>query len=558
MKKKMKKVIVVSLMCVAASLLAVGCFGDKGSSSTETPKAPLAERLTGFEVAAQTTVEVGEYYTPVKPDAKIDGESAFVSVSAKRGTTDLFFNGDNALLIDGFDDITLTYTVNDGEEKMEKSTVLKVQDTKAPFIVTNLFPAKLYRGDTFDCGQIRYEDLSGTVTASTLAVTDEKGTAIALDNGKFTLPENSPVQSVTFTMSATDGVGNVANKTVTLPVKDYPLWTKPFDFDSLDISKVTSEFSGTVIEEVEKDGKKVVKQSLKTPWVQGTTYWTCAHVTFPDGLSSYTYYDYIKLTVSAQTNCDIQVYGAKFEDGNGASFKAGATETKTVMYYDMQSVRELNNSVTRNDKLRFNISVLGDRDYSSLYPQKYYYVNVDGEKITVLDDERNPVDCTASVDANGGYKLEFKVSEDKTRTEYVRQTDKNGNVSTDGKYYAYSTTATAKDQKVVCDLPDMDVNFYVYDIEFGFNEREVSDESVINAAQFGITTEDVVSAKYTPTGGEAKAVNIAAFLPDENGTLELVVKKEGYRTTTVIIPIKLVQAPVQNDAANDTDAEWIW
>ena len=477
MKKNTKKVWIVSLLAAGLSLLAVGCETAGGASSTEPPKGPLAERLTGFEVAAQTTVEIGEYYAPVKPEAKIDGESAFVSVRAKRGTTDLFFNGDDALLIDSFDDVTLTYTVVEGEQSISKSTVLKVQDTGKPFIVTNRLPDRIYRGDTFDCGRyIRFEDLSGTVASSTMTVTDQDGAPLAVENGKFTLPENSPVKTVTFTMSATDGTGNTANKTVSVPVMDYPLWTKPLDFAALDISKVTSQYTGTVIEETEKDGQKVIKQSLTTPWVKNTA-WTCSHVTFPEGLSAYTYFDYIKVTVRAETNCDIQVYGAKFENGDGASFKVGDTETKEIVY-DMQSVKDGNNSVIRSDKLRFNIAVLGGRDYSALY----------GETMP----------------------------------------------------------------------ENMDVNFYVYDIEFGFYEREVYDGETLNLAAFGITAEDVVGAKFTPTGGTEKTVNIAAFPNKEDGLLELTVKKKGYRTTTVVIPLTVAQAPVENDNSHDNDGDWNW
>lgn len=563
MKKNTKKVWIVSLLAAGLSLLAVGCETAGGASSTETPKGPLSERLTGFEVAAQTTVEIGEYYVPVKPEAKIDGESAFVSVSAKRGTTDLFFNGDDALLIDSFEDVTLTYTVVEGEQSVEKSTVLKVQDTGKPFIVTNTLPDRIYRGDTFDCSRyIRFEDLSGTVASSTMTVTDQNGAPLTVENGKFTLPESSPVQTVTFTMSATDGTGNTADKTVSVPVMDYPLWTNPLDFAALDISKVTSQYAGTVVEEAEKDGQKVIKQSLKTPWVKATT-WSCAHVTFPEGLSAYTYFDYIKVTVRAETNCDIQVYGASFENGDGASFKAGAAETKEIVY-DMQSVKDGNTSVIRNDKLRFNIAVLAGRDYSALYgTQKYYYVTEADGAITVLDDKQKPVKCTATA-IDGGYKLVFEVEgKEEVVTEYVRQTDKNGVEATDNTYYAYSTEPTAETQKPVYfdsldGYPDIEMNFYVYDIEFGFYERNVANDAFIDLTGFGLTADEVVSAKFTPTGGTEKTVQIGTFLPQEDGRLELVVKKKGYRTTTVVLQLNSIEVPVVEGNENDNDGEWNW
>lgn len=61
--------------------------------------------LVGFDVKSEETVEIGQYYTPEIPTVTQDGEQLHVSVSAVQDGKELYFNGDNALLVENFDDI---------------------------------------------------------------------------------------------------------------------------------------------------------------------------------------------------------------------------------------------------------------------------------------------------------------------------------------------------------------------------------------------------------------------------------------------------------------------
>lgn len=458
--KTIKK-ITVALAFASLSLVAVGCNVKK----------PLSGRVENFAVAAQETVEIGQYYTPDMPAATLDGKKAVVAVSATQNGKDLFFNGNNALLVEDFADVTLTYTIAEGSEKLEKSTVLKVQDTIAPYIVTSTLPSAVYRGETFEYADyIRIGDLSGTVSESSITVTDQNGNAIETENGAFILPENSPVTEITISVMAKDGKNNLAEKQVKLPVLDNSLWNKPFDFKNLNIDKVYAKTTGSTATAIEKDGAQAVKISRSTDWTGKTTY-TQAFFTLPESVMEYTCFDYIKLTIGAKTNCDLQVYKA-----SGANaIKRGADGMQTqVAYFDMSLVKEGNANVINGEKLVITLATLESRITDSI-PET----------------------------------LEF--------------------------------------------------DFYVYDIEFGYYEREVVFDKPIDTTAFGIEADEVLSALFTPDGGEAETVNLSSWIP-KNGTLTITLKKQGYVTTTVEIPIVTVMSPIgdETETENDNDVEFNW
>ena len=456
MKNKTKKLWIASLCSVGIVAFATGCaLGSKVSESD----------FKGFEVENQITVEIGQYYTPEIPNVTLNGESVHVSVSAKRGTEELYFNGDNALLVEGFEDIQIIYTIVENGVKLEKSTLVKIQDTTAPYIVTTTLPEKIYRGEIFEYADyIRIGDLSGECNSS-ITITDQTGAAIETKDGAFTLAEDSAVSEVTFAISATDGKDNAVNKQIKIPVKDLTYFTNPFDFNSIDISKVTSQINGTTVEAVEKDGKNAVKISADLAW-QNITLWSAAHFTFIENFSNYATFDYVKVTASAETNVDLVVYGA------GTEFKVGDTSVKE-MVYDMSHVKELNNSVIRNEKYLVNIALLCGRTYETV-PEA------------------------------------------------------------------------------------VDMDFYIYDIELGFYERQVANDTPIDLSAFGVTADDVVSAKFMPVDGAESSIDVKKFIPNENGKLTLTVKKSGYRTTTFVVDIIPTQIPVEEDNTSDNDVEFIW
>ena len=241
MKKSIRyywNVFFLAVCMLALSLFAVAC---ETAETPTTNKAPLKNRLTGFEVVAEETVEIGSYYTPKTPDVKMDGESVHVSVSAEQNGKMLFFNGNNDLLIAAFEDITVTYTVSEQDESVEKSTVLKVADNGKPYIRLHM-PEKLYRGETYDFAElVEVADHSGENITPAITLTDENGGAVALTDGKLVLAENSPLQSVTLAVLATDSHNNTETKEIVLPVKDLTAYDHPFNFSDLDINKLAAK-----------------------------------------------------------------------------------------------------------------------------------------------------------------------------------------------------------------------------------------------------------------------------------------------------------------------------
>ena len=464
--KKLKKLAVV-LTAISLSLVSAGCDLSLSESG-----GGLARRVKNFTVVAEDVAEIGQYYTPEIPDATLDGKKAVVSVSATQNGKALTFNAANALLVEAFGDITITYIIAENGEKIEKSTLLKVQDTTAPYIVINSMPEAVYRGEVLNFADyIRIGDLSGIVSESEITVTDQMGEAITVENGAFTLPEDSTATELTLSVTATDGKNNVAQEQVKLSVFDYVQWNKPFDFKALDMSKVTTHNTGAFAEKAEMDGASVIKISRKGEWL-GKTGYTAARIELKENLANYTNFDYIKLTVSAQTNCDIQIKGA----ATGNNFKSGSVATdKATLVYDMSKVKEGNASVIKDGKLVIEIAALMGRTYDPM-------------------------------------------------------------------------------------PTSVDVNFYIYDIEFGYYEREVVNDKPIDVTAFGMQADEVISATFTPEESNvAETVNLSSWMP-KKGLLTITLKKDGYRKTTVEIPVLPVAALVgdSSEAENDNDVSFPW
>lgn len=218
--KKIKIFAIASLLS-AMPLLLVAC--EKSNSENEKPNVenskPLIQRVENFEVKTEDTVEIGQYYTPELPQVTVDGEHAFVTLEVAQGDEKLFLNGENALLVEHFEDITLTYTVEDGSQKLSKNTILKVVDTAKPYIVVKTLPETLYCGATFRYDDyIRIGDLSGALSQNEITLTDQDGNPVESGADSFTLPENSTVEEVTFSILATDTKNNSNEKSFTLPV----------------------------------------------------------------------------------------------------------------------------------------------------------------------------------------------------------------------------------------------------------------------------------------------------------------------------------------------------
>ena len=467
-KKIMAALTLTSLSLVGA---ACSCGGKK-----------LSQRVENFEVTAQDAAEIGQYYTPDIPEATLDGKAAVVSVSAKQNGKDLVFNSSNALLVSSFDDIVITYTIINGDEKLEKSTLLKVEDTTAPYIVTNSLPESVYSGVTFDCfDYIKIGDLSGVIEESSIMVTDQTGAKIETDNGVFTLPEDSPITALTIAIKAKDGRENEAEKTLTIPVKNAPLWNEPINFSSPEMSKIIATTAGASVETAEKNGEAALKIAHTAPW-SGSTSNLKTIFQFTENIANYTCFDYIKLVVSVKTDCNIDIPRAmKADEEKHFKFGASTEESEKIeLYYDMQWIKNADTYVVSGNAFQLQVRLLESQH----------------------KDKENPENHPAQ----------------------------------------------------------FNVELYIYEFEFGYYEREVSNEKRIDLTEFGIQAEEVVSAMFTPEeGGETQALDLSGWIP-QKGVLTITLKKDGYRMTTVEIPILPVPTYIGDsaDAEKDTDAEYAW
>ncbi|MBQ8685166.1 MAG: hypothetical protein IJ514_03225 [Clostridia bacterium] len=470
--KTIKKII-IALAFASLSLIGVAC-SDKDNE--------LSGRVANFEVVAQDTVEIGQYYTPAMPQATLDGKPAVVSLSATQNGKNVVFNAKNALLVEAFEDITITYTIAKGEEKLEKNTVLKVQDTTAPYIVTTSLPESVYRGVMFNVNDyIRVGDLSGIMSENSLTITDNTGAEVATENGVFTLPENSPITSLKLAIKAKDGKDNSAEKTLEFPVIDAPYWNAPIHFNAPEMSKILAVTSGTSVGSVEKNGESALKVSHTAIW-SGSTSNSKTIFRFTEKIANYTCFDYVRLVVSAKTDCNIDIPRAmKAGATEHIKFSASAQESEKVeLFYDMDWIKNSDTYAVSGNMFQLQVRLLEAQHR----------------------DKENPNNHPT------GFNVEL----------------------------------------------------YIYELEFGYYTRLVSDQDVLDLTKFGIQANEIISATFTPeAGGDAQPLDLAGWIP-EKGTLRITLKKAKYKTTTVEIPI--VPAPPviegSSDEKKDTDVEYPW
>ncbi len=469
--KTIKKII-VALTVASISVIGAACHNEnKGLQGVE-----------NFDVVAQDTAEIGQYYTPDIPAATINGKAAVVSVSAMQNGQELVFNGNNELLVSAFEDIVITYTIVKGEEKIEKTTLLKVQDTTAPYIVTNSLPEVIYSGIPFDCSEyINIGDLSGIISESSITVTDETGAAIEMENGIFTLPEDTSITALTIAINAKDGKENEAEKTLTIPVQNAPFWNEPIYFASPEMSKIIATTAGASVEAVEKDGDAALKIAHTATW-SGSTSNLKTIFQFTENITNYTCFDYIKLVVSVKTDCNIDIPRA-MEAGKETHIKFSASteeSEKKELYYDMEYIKNADTYAVSGDKFQLQVRLLESQH----------------------KDKENP---------------------DNHPTEF-------------------------------------NVELYIYEFEFGYYERKVSNESPIDLTELGVQADEVFSATFTPEESEEiQTIDLKSWIP-KKGVLTITLKKDRYRTTTIEIPILPIPSYIGDNAEadRDTDAEYAW
>lgn len=436
--KTIKKIL-VALAFASLSLIGVACSSDEKK---------LSQRVENFEVAEQDTVEIGQYYTPDIPEATLDGKKAVVSLVAEQNGKELIFNGNNALLVESFEDVTLIYTIAEGEVKIEKKTVLKVQDTTAPYIITNALPAKIYRGVTFGYADyIRIGDLSGTILESSITVTDQDGGSIATEDGALTLSENSDVKEVVFSVAAKDGKNNLAEKTIAIPVLDAALWNTPLNFTALDLSSITASTSGTSVEAVEKGGESALKITHTAAW-SGKNNESKTIFKFTENVANYTCFDYIKIVVSAKANCNIDIPRAIREgQTEHIKIKASAEESEKIeLFYDMDLVGDSDKYVVSGNNFQMDVRLLEAQYKEETKPENvemelYLYSFEFGYYEREVADDK-PIDTTQfGIEADEVISVSFTPDGGEAQTvELSRWTPKKGTLTFTIKKDAYRET----------------------------------------------------------------------------------------------------------------------
>ena len=346
-KSKVVYVVTLVLSITVCFLSFAACKKDSAGGGNATS---LSDRLSGFTVKSEDIAEIGAYYTPEMPVVTLDGEAVHVTLSVSESGKELFLDGDGNLLIESFSDKILTYTVSENGEIAEKTTTVKVTDTSAPQVVAD-FPIGMYRDETLVISDyMRVVDLSGENITPVVSAKDDSGNIIEITDGKITLGENSMAKKIILAVSASDSHDNTVNESFEIPVRDRVQYNHPFAFDVIDTDRIVAGNTRTTVEEpVVKDGKNAIKVNFVGETWEYNKYYLNIRIKLQEDLANYTKYDSIKVTVSAETNCDIQFYGT-----NNQTIGRGDTTVHEIAY-DMQKVRENNSSVIKEGSLVLNV-----------------------------------------------------------------------------------------------------------------------------------------------------------------------------------------------------------
>ncbi len=236
--KRLLYTFMVSALTAATLSLLSAC------DAPENPDNKKTAVVSGFDVAATATAEIGEYYEIPLPSVSVSEGAYELSVSAKKGDESLFVVNNRVLIMD-FEEHTITYTLSylGGEER--KTTALTPTDTTAPVIKFFGLENTLYSDTTYDVSEIvaddnSYEECSVQVKATYV----ETDTPLTITDNQFRTP-NASGATVRLEATATDSKGNTATQTKDLYVVDRNSYGTLDTFDSQDVSKYMNTHAGT-------------------------------------------------------------------------------------------------------------------------------------------------------------------------------------------------------------------------------------------------------------------------------------------------------------------------
>ena len=224
--------------CISGLVLMASCAIV---SACETPTKPT---VSGFDVAATASAEVGEHYTIAIPEVSVSDGEFDLSVTAKNGTGRLHIIGNEIMIMD-FTPHIITYTLSYGTETMVKETTITPTDTTAPAIKFMGVDTTVYTSTEYDLSDVIADDNSFEKLDVQLKVVHvETEQVLTLTENKFTTPSQIG-STIRLEATATDSHSN----TITAMKDLYVIGRDDFGtidtFDSQEIIQYSNTFAGT-------------------------------------------------------------------------------------------------------------------------------------------------------------------------------------------------------------------------------------------------------------------------------------------------------------------------
>lgn len=233
--KKILYTLMVGMLTVAALSLFSACKESKESVDVS---------VSGFDVEATATAEIGDYYDIPVPNVSVSEGKFDLSISASKGDDELFVVNNRVLIMD-FEPHTITYTLSYvGGEEVKTTTVTPI-DTTVPVIKFFGLENTVYTNTAYDVSEIVADDNSfEQLSVQVKAVYVETQQELPISNDKFTTPDQSGA-TVRLETMATDSNGNTVTQTKDLYVVSRNDYGTLDTFDSQDITKYINTHTGT-------------------------------------------------------------------------------------------------------------------------------------------------------------------------------------------------------------------------------------------------------------------------------------------------------------------------
>lgn len=88
----------------------------------------------------------------------------------------------------------------------------------------------------------------------------------------------------------------------------------------------------------------------------------------------------------------------------------------------------------------------------------------------------------------------------------------------------------------------------------GYKTLRVEKEQSIDWQSLGLSVDELTNVTYNGVSVE----DVTSFVPNRSGTLEFVLKKDGYKNSPITIEVQVVSIAVEDGEEIDNDFEWQW